>query len=80
MYMTGQDTIDSSQKSFKYHFRRLMRQLNERERKVENRQKPESYYQNKRREFRKLIDNAIRQGWFKMPGKETRIYRIYHDV
>ncbi len=69
----------TTQENFKQYFRRLMRQLGERGAKVNNKQKPESYYQTKRNEFRQLIDTVIKQGWFTMPPKYTRIWRIYHD-
>lgn len=69
-----------TQENFKQHLKRLMRQLSERAIKVRNRQKPDSYYQNKRAEFKQLIDTVIEQGWFTMPTKGTRIWRAYYDV
>ena len=76
------DTVLSSitQDNFKQLFKRLMRQLSERTLKVENKQKSNNYYQNKRTEFKRLIDTAIKQGWFTMPTKESRIWKIYYDL
>lgn len=69
-----------TQENFRPIFKRLMRQLDERAIKVRNRQKSSNYYQNKRKEFISLIDKVITQGWFKMPPRGTRIYKIYYDV
>ena len=66
-------------KEFKPLFKRIMRQLDERNTKVSNGQRKEDYYQNKRKEFIELIDKAIDSGWFIMPKKGTRIYNIYFD-
>lgn len=68
-----------TREEFKPTFKRLMRQLSERSSKVENKQRPDSYYQSKRTEFVSLIDNAIKQGWFVMPKKGTRIWNTYYD-
>jgi len=73
-------TIEISNIDFKKNFKRLLRQLNERSIKVKNKQKPDKYYQNKRQEFIKLIDSVIEDGWFTMPPKSTRIWKIYYDV
>ena len=48
-----------TQENFKQHFKRLVRQLSERATKVKNRQKPDSYYQNKRAEYIKNWWNVI---------------------
>ena len=61
-------------------FKRIMRQLQERNQKVINGQAKENYYQNKRKEFVALIDRATSAGWFSMPNENTRIYKIYHNI
>ena len=65
--------------NFKPTFKRLMRQLNERAVKVYNRQKPASYFENKRLEFVEFIDECMSQGCFIMPKEGTRIWRIYNN-
>jgi len=65
---------------FKPAFKRMVRQLAERERAVRLGKKPEAYYRRKHQEFVELIDSAILSGWFVMPGKDTRLYKIYYDV
>ncbi len=69
-----------TRKQFKPLFRRIMRQLSQRQQKVASNQRPDSHYQNKRKEFIKLIDIAMESKWFRMPEKGTRIYKIYYDV
>ena len=69
-----------TKENFKQHFKCLMRQLSERDTKVSNKQKPDNYYQNKRAEFKQLIDTVITQGWFTMPPKGSRIWRVYYDI
>jgi hypothetical protein len=64
---------------FKPEFKRVMRQLDERRRKVILGQKPERYYENKRREFKALIDEVIKAGWFELKTG-TRIYNIYYGT
>ena len=70
---------DVTKENFKQYFKRIMRQLDERIRKVNNNQRPISHYMNKRKEFVALIDKVIEQGWFEMPPKGRRIWRIYYD-
>lgn len=69
-----------TQSEFKPLFKRIIRQLDERLRKVMLNQKPEAYYQNKRKEFVALIDKATASGWFTKPERGTRLYNIYHEV
>lgn len=68
-----------NKEEFKKEFKRIMRQLSQRQYAVEKRIRPDSYYQNKRKEFIKLIDDATKSGWFIMPNKGTRIYSVYYD-
>lgn len=46
---------------------------------VIQRKKTEQYYQNKRKEFVKFIDEALQTDWFVMPGPNTWVSRTYHD-
>ena len=64
---------------FKSELKRLLRQLDQRNRLMELNKKEDSYYQNKRREFINLIDAATKEIGFIMPKENTRIYKIYHD-
>ena len=73
--VTNMDKVE-----FKKEFKRITRQLSECQYAVEKRMRPDSYYQNKRKEFIDLIDNVIKSGWFKMPKKGTRIHSIYYDI
>lgn len=59
--------------------KRLFRQLNERLLKVERKQRPYSYYENKRLEFVSLIDDALKTDWFKMPKETSIIFKIYNN-
>ena len=68
-----------TKEQFRLLFKRILRQLSQRNQAVANKRRPESHYQNKRKEFIDLIDSAIESGWFIMPKKGTRIYNIYHD-
>ena len=68
-----------NKEEFKKEFKRIIRQLSQRQYAVEKKIKPDSYYQNKRKEFIKLIDDATKYRWFIMPNKGTRIYSIYYD-
>ena len=60
-------------------FNKLMRQLGERDKCVRLKQKKPQYYENKRQEFIKFIDDAIENHGFVMPPPGRRIHRIYHD-
>jgi hypothetical protein len=65
---------------FKAKLRRLYRQLGERAIKVNNMQRPSSYYENKRVEFAEFIDEAKKETWFEMPGETTIIYKLYNNI
>jgi len=65
------ETLDKE--TFRSNLKRLFRQLDH------NQKRSELSYQNKRKEFISLIDNALKSNWFTMPGPTTRIYKIYHD-
>lgn len=67
-------------KEFQKEFKRITRQLSQRQLAVEKGVRPDNYYQNKRNEFIELIDNAIKSGWFIMPKEGTRIHSIYYDI
>lgn len=69
-----------TKEEFKVRFKRIMRQLAERQLKVSNNQRPDGYYQIKRKEFITLIDEAIESKIFTMPGPTYRVYKIYHDT
>jgi hypothetical protein len=68
-----------TKEEFVARFKKLCRQLSERQVAVEFKKKPDKYYQEKRSEFISLIDRAVASGWFVMPPSNTRVYKIYHD-
>lgn len=72
--------MEITKEEFKIEFKRITRQLGQRQVAVEKKIRPDSYYQNKRKEFIKLIDKAVESGWFVMPEKGRRIHSIYYDV
>lgn len=69
-----------NREEFNARRRRLHRQLSERALKVQNFQRPPSYFENKRLEFVELIDEAKKEDWFEMPGETTLIYQIYNNI
>ena len=69
-----------NQSNWKAYFKKLMRQLDQRAKKVNDLQKPDEYYQEKRKEFIALIDYLVENKWFVMPKKGTRIWKVYYDV
>lgn len=69
-----------TQEEFKNELKRLMRQLQQRAKKVELRQRKLPYFENKRQEFVKFIDEALKTDWFVMPKETTIIYKLYHNI
>ena len=65
---------------FKSTLRRLQRQLGERGRTVEQNKRPFQHYENKRLEFVRFIDEALKSDWFVMPKKTSIIYKIYNNI
>ena len=68
-----------SRSEFVPKFKRIMRQLQQRQCAINKGLRKDQHYQNKRYKFIELIDGAILNGWFKMPKKGTRIWKVYHD-
>lgn len=68
-----------TREEFKPAFKRMLRQLSERQLAVRKGLRPDSHYMNKQKEFVTLIDSAIASGWFAMPKYGTRIWSIYYD-
>jgi hypothetical protein len=68
-----------TREEFKPAFKRLLRQLYQRQVAVRKGLRQDSHYMNKQKEFITLIDEAIASGWFVMPPSGTRIWSIYYD-
>ena len=69
-----------TREEFQVTWKRLRRQLQQRAEKVNNKQKPYSYYQNKRIEFVTFINKAKETEWFVMPNEGCLIWNLYYDL
>lgn len=69
-----------TREQFKADLKRLLRQLAERQRAVELKQKKEQFYLNKLEEYRAFIRRIFFYPWFEAPKPGSRLWKIYTDI